>query len=436
MSETNDLLKVKKRNVWFYFSHYKIGLFFQISFFIVALLVLIIPINVVIPYKGLQLDFRELFMIEFRPCYYAGQYIGSMFTGVEIFFNPFESGFRYFPLTAILYAWCNFVTYAQAKVIYVIMIFVSNLVTSVYIGKLAKSDYGLILANIYLSTTIHLMLMFAGNTSSFAAMFLILGYYMMRKHRSFISGIMFSIAILYKPLLLCVVPFLIVIKNRKIWIKNSIHQLAGAILPLLPNLLLFFVNPAIIQAFIGVNFGLPLNPSSNSISIPIGFLLNVPPGTVFWVLFISLEIFLFILYYLRKEGDELDYLKVSVMLAISTFVGSWSHYYLFYGVFAAISFSDSKHTRLKNLWIVISYITPWQIVLTAFSIFWPIESLYVINMLTSIPYMVTLVLEYKETYAKIHLPAFTVVQPSEMPVVVQQGAINSTSKSVPTVLEK
>ncbi len=425
-----EIQEVKERTVKSIFSHYQIGMFFILVYFAIAMFILLLPYEANFDYQNIDMDWKSLLLIEFRPCYYAGKYINTMFSGVEIFFNQFETGFRYFPLTSLLYAWCNLVTYEQARVIYVIMIFTSDLVTAAYIGKLAKNDYGVLVANIYLSTPIHAFLMLAGNTSSFGAMFLILGYYLLKKHRSFSAGLMFAIAILYKPLLLCVVPFLIAIKNRKILIKDSIRRLAGVALLLLPNLLIYIVNPAIIQAFIGVNFGGSLNPTSNSISIPIHFLLNIDPGTVFWVLFFSLETFLFVLYYLRRDEEEHDYFRVSLLLALSTFVGSWLHYYLFYSAFAPLSFThSSKHDHRMNLWIHISYVIPWQLILSALVARLPIWSLYVVNLVVSIPYMMTLFLEYKLIIAKIYLPRVGGVRPGKLASWFQGRASNSTNKS-------
>ncbi len=395
MGEITTKPELENRNVKSLFPYFRTGIILQVIYCTVAILLFVIPFNVGMELHDLSFDLKQVFWIDFKPFYYAGKYLDTMLTGVEIFYNPFENGFRCFPISAVLYAWCNLVTYEQAGAIYMVMICASNLVTCVYVGKMVKDANGLKWLTIYLATPIQLVLILAGNDSSFAAMFLILGYYLMKNHKPLSAGICFALAILYKPLLLCVVPFLLVIKNRKVLIKDSILQLGGTLLPLVPNVLLYFVNRPIIQAFIDVNFNGPLNPTTNSISVPIAFLLNISPGTVFLVLFLSLTALLFVIYYFRRNEDELDYFKISVLVATATFVGSWTHYYLFYAAFAIISFSFAKNRLLERVWMYLMFINAFQMLIYTFTLNTPMETLYLINLIVGIPYIITIIVEYK-----------------------------------------
>ncbi len=373
----------------------RIGILMQLIYTIITLVLILIPYNPALSYYGYNVDLDLLVLIDFKCVYSAGQNFATILTGVQIYYNPIDIGFRCLPFTAVLYAWCSLVTYEQAQVIYTAAIMFSNLLTCYIIYKIiGKNERGLTALAIYLASPIQIWLILAGNNSSFAALCLIGGYYLLKTNKPFWGGLVLGTSILFKPLLLCIIPFVIALRNRKLLFKETVIRLVGFALPILPNMVLYLINPEIIRAFIEVTFGMALSPLTLSITALIALLFSIDQGIVFLFAFIPLEIILFIVYY-RQGDDELNYLKISTLIAITTFSISWSHYVLYYSVFAIISFTQSTINRTWTTWKYLMFITPVQyLILTIFNTGTMSNNiLYIYNPFVSIPYVLLLVFE-------------------------------------------
>lgn len=380
----------------------------KITFYIFILVPLIYPIIVLcMKFSG---DMPYLFNPnDFQAYHYSSQLI---FKDIEsLYYNPgFYMPYRYLPLSPILHIIYGVFPYETAYILGLFLIYVQTVLVFLIVLKIAKEYFnhddkefiwlfwciGLIIIVPY-----NIILYLQVQTSITVMLTVLLGYYYFKKkekefRNNLIGGFFIAIAIMLKPTIIIVLPFLIDAKidNEKIVIKTS------SLLRLVPSIVMFFLNIIIFIAYPTLLFGFfqnnfhhiyIFNYLSDSLTTFLSRIFSIHPTILFLIICGTLFSILYY-HFLTKKNDLIYYLALSILISLISYIDVWNHSILF--LLPLILFiimktkSHEDKSKLKMMYYItigLSYLNVFnfyfsvnifQVYYSFFPIYYPILFLY------------------------------------------------------------
>jgi len=380
----------------------------KITFYIFIFVPLCYPILILyMKYNGIML---HLFMPnDFQAYYYSSQLIFKDIA--SLYYDPgFLMPYRYFPLSPLLYFFYGLFPYDISYMIGLFLIYFQSVIAYLLVLKIAKDYFNhndkefiwLFYCIGFIILVPYIFILYLQIQTSITVMLtVLLGYYYFKKkenefRNNLIGGIFITIAIMLKPTVLIVLPFLIDIRiNRsQIQIKTSsfLRILPGLVMIFL-NVILFIIYPSLLFGFIQNNFHYIyiFNVLSDSLTTFLARIFNIHPTVIFLIV---CGILFSVLYhhFLTKRNDLIYYLALSILLSLISYIDIWNHSILFLLPLILFVIMKTKSHEDKSKLKIIYYITiglswlnvfhfyfsvtflPWYF--SIFTIYYPIIFLY------------------------------------------------------------
>lgn len=265
--------------------------------------------------------------------------------------------FRYFPLSAIFYVPFSIFGFNFGYIVFTVFNFILNIGICVYIYKiiiLIKRDDQISEGKIarylalFLGATPHVNNYVLGQNNLIVIFLMLWAIFLFIKYNTFqwnfYASILLGISICIKPITFLVIPFLIVLnyniqdKKFTFHLKRSLVRCIGALLFLLPNILIFYYNPELWEGFITNNLGggniieIKHSFSLTKIILNILIVLNAPYNQILILLLFLLifGIFGFIAFTLANNGRRLILygLTLGMEIMLLVYFDSWNHHLL------------------------------------------------------------------------------------------------------------
>jgi hypothetical protein len=204
-----------------------------------------------------------------------------------------------------------------------------------------------------------------GNVNLFIAFFL---YNMLSAHKNqkyLKEGFYLSLAILFKPIFVILIPFSMIFKSQwinkldKLDLKSTFSILIPSITLVAINCLIFLLNPLLLQEFLAINLGFDgkINTQSMSIFNPMEKL-GVISSPLFFILPLIFFGSLFI-YYMIKPIKQASIWNIVLLGFFLCYRDSWISYFLFEGIVLIYALINDEMilkqgNKIENLWIFIN----------------------------------------------------------------------------------
>ena len=345
--------------------------------FFVYFLNALIPIMVSGNNASIYTDFYGVFMK------YAENFVGdpdSLYDKIS-YGSSFEAyAFRNLPSLILYLLPFYFINSSNAFNLfsYSLFIFYFNLGNCYIIHKITKTNYFKKLKTIhfiknpkilcagYLFMTFHVLEYQFGQTHAIASFFCMLGLYFMLVEREPLAFMAWSISTIFKMNPIIWIFFLIFNKSWKKFLKNSIY----AIIPQIPNLLMFLLFPRLLINFFPSNLHFSTNTAplflrvSGTFSRELSYLLNIEISAlsiIFLAIFVPITL---IVLYLGKL-EKIDRIMLSMLATIAILPDFWTAHVLYFAPIYLIWISN------RSKWIswkikIIPFLptmlsTPWFI---------------------------------------------------------------------------
>ena len=350
----------------------------KITFYIFIFVPLGYPILLLfMKYNGIM---PQLFMPnDFQAYYYSSQLLFKDIA--SLYNNPgYIMPYRYFPTSPIFFIFYGWLPYEISYNIGLFLIYYESVIIYLLVLKITKKYFNhndkeyiwlFYCIGYMILVPYNLILYLQIQTSATVMISILLAYYYFKEdgHRlsnDLLGGIFISIAIMLKPTMLVVLPFLIDVRieHKKIkFKKSSFIRIIPSLVMLLLNLILFLIYPSLLFGFIQNNFQniYVFNVLSDSLSTFLSRILNIHPIFLFFSIF---AILFSILYYhfLTKKNDLIYYLTLSILISLISYIDIWNHSILFLlPLILFIIMRTKSHKDKLKLKIVyyITFITSW-----------------------------------------------------------------------------
>ncbi|MFX1237421.1 MAG: glycosyltransferase family 87 protein [Promethearchaeota archaeon] len=328
--------------------------------------------------------------VDFIVYYQAGNNFTSDILNLYTF--PYLFPYRYLPLSALLFVPFAFLDYQISFVLFNVINLILNILICVMIYKLASlfleekdksTEKRLVfLISIYLIGFPQLSTYVLGQINLYVSLLLLTSLYIYLKYNSMkmqlFGSILLGISIIIKPITICMIPFLILIhfdlKSKKFTVewKKTIIRLVGSLIPLMLNLIVFYLYPSLWEGFLNTNltseYTITANPSFSITKLITNFLLlyDFPFEQIIVFLGVLLVIggISILTLILKKPGRDLmvfGYLLGIIVMLLSYF-DSWDHHIVVLTPLLIIMImnfpENSKLTRkyLKPGFLVVSFL--------------------------------------------------------------------------------
>jgi hypothetical protein len=194
----------------------------------------------------------------------------------------------------------------------------------------------------------HVLNYIYGQINLYITLFIVLSLYIFLKYKDlkwqFVASLILGISIIIKPTAFLLIPFLIGInlnlekKKIKVEFFKSFVRLTGVLIPVLLNLLPFFLYPTLLEGFLETNFT-GSNPVALNFSFSITKLItnfcyffNIPFNQL--ILFLGIIAIIgglgFIIFIIRRfENHSIIYgFAFGIIIMLLTYFDSWDHHLL------------------------------------------------------------------------------------------------------------
>ena len=345
----------------------------KITFYIFIFVPLGYPILLLfMKYNGIM---PQLFMPnDFQAYYYSSQLLFKDIA--SLYNNPgYIMPYRYFPTSPIFFIFYGWLPYEISYNIGLFLIYYESVIIYLLVLKITKKYFNhndkeyiwlFYCIGYMILVPYNLILYLQIQTSATVMISILLAYYYFKEdgHRlsnEILGGIFISIAIMLKPTMLIVLPFLIDVKveNKKLLFKkSSFIRILPSFVMLFLNLILFIIYPSLFFGFIQNNFQniYVFNVLSDSLSTFLSRILNIHPVFLFFLIF---SILFSILYYhfLTKKNDLIYYLALSILISLISYIDIWNHSILFLLPLILFIIMRTKSHKDKSKLKIIYYIT-------------------------------------------------------------------------------
>ncbi|MHA1932244.1 MAG: glycosyltransferase 87 family protein [Promethearchaeota archaeon] len=192
----------------------------------------------------------------------------------DLYTEPYRWPFRYFPLSALYFVPFYLMGFDLGFIIFNLINLILNILICIFLYKIInlvkgsdheKDDKRVILyICLYMISLPQIFNYILGQVNLFVTLLILLSLFIFLKYSTikwqFIASIILGLSIVFKPITILMIPFLIVIqfdlKNKKFKfdIIKSLTRLVGVIIPLSINLIMFIIFPRLLQGFLATNF--------------------------------------------------------------------------------------------------------------------------------------------------------------------------------------
>jgi len=310
--------------------------------------------------------FMTLLVLRTQSDFYVYYRVGEIFVNnPNNLYNPAYYvniwPFRYFPLSALMFVPYYFMGFNLGFIVFNLINLLLNILISILLYKIIilvrgtdheSHDKRVILyICLFLIGLPQIFNYVLGQINLYVTLFILLSLFIFIKYSDIkwqlIASIILGISIIIKPTTIFMIPFIILLgydyekKKFKLEFTKSFVRLLGVILPLLLNLILFFIYPNLLNGFLTANFTgsdteLPNHSFSITKIISNMFLYLGVPSDELSVLPIFLVVLLvigglsFIFYIFRKSNVNsmiVGYL-FGILIMFLAYFDTWDHHIL------------------------------------------------------------------------------------------------------------
>ncbi len=356
------ILKERLKELW-NFKIFRAAVFLHSFYFILAVILTLI-------FFRNQNDFivfmkaGEIFMSDPRILYNQDNYLWD---------------FRYLPLVAIFFIPFYLAGFDLGFVLFNTLSLVLNIYTSVLIYKIAlfvrhsdheKNDDRVILYTcFYLMGVPHVFNYILGQFNvPFIFVILLSLYILLKKNQlkwQLVAGILIGLSIIFKPISLALVPFLLIIqlnvKQKKIIFDfpRSFMRILGVLIPSSLNVLLFYLYPEMFEGFMITNFTgaspIRINFSFSITKLIINFcyVYNIPFNQL-QILFVVGAIVAGVAFFAYLLGEPNQYKIIygyvlGILIQLLVFYDSWDHHLLnLTPLLIILMFNLPRHSKMTT----------------------------------------------------------------------------------------
>jgi hypothetical protein len=215
----------------------------------------------------------------------------------------------------------------------------------------------------------HVLNYIYGQINLYITLFIVLSLYIFIKYKDlkwqFLASLILGTSIIIKPTAFLLIPFLIIFnfslekKKIKVEFLSSVVRLIGVLLPVILNLIPFFLYPTLLEGFLETNFS-GSNPVALNFSFSITKLItnfcyffNIPFNQISLFLGIIGIVggFGFIIYIIRRfETHSIIYgYAFGIIIMLLTYFDSWDHHLLnLTPILIIIMFNLPRHSKLTD----------------------------------------------------------------------------------------
>ncbi len=317
----------------------------KITFYIFIIIPLCYPFLILyMKYNGIM---PQLFMPnDFQAYYHASQLIFKDIT--SLYYDPgFVMPYRYFPLSPLFHIIYGLFPYETSYIIGLFLIYLQSVIAYLLVLKITKEYFNhndkeyvwlFYCIGFIILVPYNIILYLQIQTSITVMLTVLLGYFYFKKkenefRNNLIGGIFIAIAIMLKPTVLIVLPFLIDVKINKSQIQiktSSFLRIIPSFVMLCLNIIFFVIYPSLLFGFIQNNFHhiYIFNVLSDSLTTFLSRIFNIPAAILFLII---CGLLFSILYYhfLTKRNDLIYYLALSILISLISYIDIWNHSILY-----------------------------------------------------------------------------------------------------------
>ena len=317
----------------------------RITFYIFIFVPLCYPILVLFfKYNGIM---THLFMPnDFQAYYYSSQLIFKDISA--LYYDPgFVMPYRYFPLSPLFHFIYGLFPYDFSYILGLFLIYIQSVIAYLLVLRIAKEYFNhddkeyiwlFYCIGFIILVPYNIILYLQIQTSITVMLTVLLGYYYFKKNENefrnnLIGGIFIAVAIMLKPTVLIVLPFLIDVKVSKSQIQiktSSFLRIIPSVVMILLNVIFFVIFPPMLFGFIQNNFHhiYIFNMLSDSLTTFLSRIFNIHPTIIFLII---CGLLFSILYYhfLTKRNDLIYYLALSILVSLISYIDIWNHSILY-----------------------------------------------------------------------------------------------------------
>jgi len=295
--------------------------------------------------------------------------------------------FRYFPLSALFFVPFYFLGFDLGFIAFNFVNFILNFLIIYLIYKIVslklrhnlpeKLNFLVLYITFFLFGLPQIFNYMLGQVNLYVTFFVLSALYLFLKRAEikwqFLASVILGLSVLIKPITLFLFPFLIIIWysrfEHKFYFKFklSVIRLIGAIIPLFLNLIVFIMNPILLEGFIKVNLtgeetilinhSMSLTKIISNLLYLIGFnkeaLLNYQ-SLIFLIvsgIFITIG---FIAYLFRKKEKNslINIFSIGILIMFISYFDTWDHHLLILLpllIIQLVIFKDNNEVNLKPL---------------------------------------------------------------------------------------
>jgi hypothetical protein len=326
---------------------FKYAFIFQISYLILSIVLTLII-------------FRN--QNDFKVYYKVGEVfindLGDLYNKVN-----YDWPFRYLPLSALFFIPFYLMGFDIGFIFFNLVNFLLNLLICYFLYKIitiknqettfqTQRDLSFYLS-IFLIGLPQLFNYILGQINLYISLLMLLSLYLFIKHNDlkwqFISSIILGITIIFKPITLFLLPFLIYLrynpqsKRVQFKIRLSVYRVIGFLIPLSLNAIIFLLVPSLLEGFIYVNFtgtdailinhSISLTKIISNLLFTIGFTNNQLASAqipLFLAIAAVFGISSFLIYFFRREKEEsiIYGFTFGILIMFIAYFDTWDHHLL------------------------------------------------------------------------------------------------------------
>ena len=318
---------------------------------------------------------RTIFSLDFSVFYLAGKLISE--NPLALYTDPrYILPYRYLPFYAYFFIIPSKLPFHIAYIINNILAVIANAISTFVVYLCCKSYYDADWNNdreyredifLFFMAPVQVVNLILGQSSPFFLLFLLSSLFFFENvntkayeipKENYLGGIFLGLAILFKPIALLIVPFIIPIQFKTdTWLKFSIkfkplyERFVGLAIPLVPNLLIFFRYPKLLRDFIESNFVHVLNFHHSTSITRFASKLAEWQGTpisetillfnLFWLFFLIA----IVKYLLKGNGNDsttVVFYHEAIFIVLFIYPDSWFLYFVFWWAFFVPMYSKFK----------------------------------------------------------------------------------------------
>ncbi|KKM61482.1 hypothetical protein LCGC14_1531230 [marine sediment metagenome] len=266
--------------------------------------------------------------------------------------------FRYLPISAIYFMLFYLLGFNLGFILFSIINLILNILICVLLYKIiilikgkdfeSEKKRVLLYISIFLMSLPNLFNYILGQINLYVTFLILLSLFLFLKYESlkwdFISSFILGLSVIFKPITILMIPFLLVLKyNYKIRkfefnLPKTLIRLVGALIPLFFNLLFFFLFPVLWKGFLESNFtGTEPIQSNHSFSISkliINYYIfnNLPPSALLIIIilllfFSCLGIIVYVFRRFEQNSIVIGY-TFAILIMLLVYFDTWDHHLL------------------------------------------------------------------------------------------------------------